>query len=167
MAKTPHANAGDMRLGFDPWVRKVPWRKAWQPTPVFLPGNSRDRGAWQVAAHSVSKSWTQLNRLSMRAHPFRCLPLEARRKQHMQMCDVVTERGWSRPPSAFPAVSQIPLPLPTPPPSVSGQLVTPPAACVSVSLITSIMVSATRLAVISEGNGLRAPTQGLADLSLS
>ena len=28
------------RCGFDPWVRKIPWRKAWQPTPVFLPGES-------------------------------------------------------------------------------------------------------------------------------
>ena len=25
-------------LGFDPWVRKILWRRAWQPTPVFLPG---------------------------------------------------------------------------------------------------------------------------------
>ena len=24
----------------DPWVRKIPWRKEWQPTPVFLSGNS-------------------------------------------------------------------------------------------------------------------------------
>ena len=23
---------------FDPWVRKIPWKRAWQPTPVFLPG---------------------------------------------------------------------------------------------------------------------------------
>ena len=28
------------RLGFDFWVRKIPWRKKWQPTPVFLPGES-------------------------------------------------------------------------------------------------------------------------------
>ena len=28
------------RLGFDPWVRKIPWRRNWQPTPVFLPGKS-------------------------------------------------------------------------------------------------------------------------------
>ena len=28
------------RLGFDPWVRKIPWRRASQPTPVFLPGES-------------------------------------------------------------------------------------------------------------------------------
>ena len=28
------------RHGFDPWVGKVPWRRKWQPTPVFLPGKS-------------------------------------------------------------------------------------------------------------------------------
>ena len=26
--------------GFDPWVRKIPWRRKWQPTPVLLPGES-------------------------------------------------------------------------------------------------------------------------------
>ena len=26
------------RRKFDPWVEKIPWRKKWQPTPVFLPG---------------------------------------------------------------------------------------------------------------------------------
>ena len=31
----------DKRLGFDPWVGKIPWRRAQQPTPVFLPGESR------------------------------------------------------------------------------------------------------------------------------
>ena len=24
----------------EPWVREIPWRRAWQPTPVFLPGES-------------------------------------------------------------------------------------------------------------------------------
>ena len=28
------------RPGFDPWVGKIPWRRKWQPTPVFLPGKS-------------------------------------------------------------------------------------------------------------------------------
>ena len=28
------------RPGFDPWVGKIPWRRKWQPTPVFLPGES-------------------------------------------------------------------------------------------------------------------------------
>ena len=26
--------------GFNPWVGKIPWRRKWQPTPVFLPGKS-------------------------------------------------------------------------------------------------------------------------------
>ena len=26
------------RLRFDPWVRKIPWSRKWQPTPVFWPG---------------------------------------------------------------------------------------------------------------------------------
>ena len=29
------------RLKFDSWVRKIPWRGAWQPTPIFLPGESQ------------------------------------------------------------------------------------------------------------------------------
>ena len=28
------------RCGFDPWFGKTPWRRKWQPTPVFLPGQS-------------------------------------------------------------------------------------------------------------------------------
>ena len=28
------------RRGFDPWVRKIPWGRKWQPTPLFLPGKS-------------------------------------------------------------------------------------------------------------------------------
>ena len=43
------------RPGFDPWVRKIPWRRAWQPTPVFLLENPRDTGAWWVTVHSVAK----------------------------------------------------------------------------------------------------------------
>ena len=31
------------RLGFDLWVRKIPWRRARQPTPVLLPGESHGK----------------------------------------------------------------------------------------------------------------------------
>ena len=35
------ANAGDTRdTGFHPWVRKIAWSREWQPTLVFLPGES-------------------------------------------------------------------------------------------------------------------------------
>jgi len=49
------ANAGDTgdayrRCGFDPWVWKIPWRKKWQPTPVFLPGESH--GQRSLAGYS-------------------------------------------------------------------------------------------------------------------
>ena len=32
------------RHGFDPWVSKIPWKRAWQPTSVFLPGESHGQG---------------------------------------------------------------------------------------------------------------------------
>ena len=37
MVKNPPA-VQETRPGFDPWVKKIPWSKTWQPTPVFLPG---------------------------------------------------------------------------------------------------------------------------------
>ena len=33
------------RPGFDPWVRKIPWKRKWQPTLVFLPGESQGWGS--------------------------------------------------------------------------------------------------------------------------
>ena len=33
------------RRGFNPWVRKTPWRRKWQPTPVFLPGKSHGQSS--------------------------------------------------------------------------------------------------------------------------
>ena len=41
VVKNPPANVGDKRCRFDPWVGKIPWRRAWQPTPVFLPRASQ------------------------------------------------------------------------------------------------------------------------------
>ena len=38
VVKNPSANAGDKRHGFSLRVGKIPWRVAWQCTPVFLPG---------------------------------------------------------------------------------------------------------------------------------
>ena len=38
VVKNSFANDGD--TGFDPWVGKIPWRRAWRPTPVSLPGES-------------------------------------------------------------------------------------------------------------------------------
>jgi len=38
------------RRGFDPWVGKIPWRRAWQPTVVFFPGESH--GQRSLAGYS-------------------------------------------------------------------------------------------------------------------
>ena len=40
------------------------WRRKWQPTPVFLPGESRDGEAWWVAVYGVAQSPTRLKQLS-------------------------------------------------------------------------------------------------------
>ena len=60
---------GSLRVGHD-WVTSLSlftfkhWRRKWQPTPVFLPGESQGRGAWWTAVHGVAQSPTRLKRLS-------------------------------------------------------------------------------------------------------
>ena len=39
------------RHRLDPWVGKIPWRRKWQPTPVFLPGESH--GQWSLAGYTL------------------------------------------------------------------------------------------------------------------
>ena len=47
---------------------KKEWRRAWQPTPVFLTGESSlDRSAWQATVHRVTQSQTRLKLLSTHA----------------------------------------------------------------------------------------------------
>ena len=58
MVKNPPANAGDE--GLTPQVRKISWRRKWQPTPVFLPG--------------ISHAWTE--------DPCRLQSLESQRVKH-------------------------------------------------------------------------------------
>ena len=38
----------------------------WQPTPIFLPGESHGQGAWWAIVHRVTKSQTRLKLLSKR-----------------------------------------------------------------------------------------------------
>ena len=50
---------------FDPWVGKIPWRRAWQPTPVFLPGECLgQRSLVGTTVHGVTKGQTRQRRLS-------------------------------------------------------------------------------------------------------
>ena len=46
------------RRGCNPWVRKIPWRRAWQPTPVFLPRESHGQRSLVGYTHGVAESNT-------------------------------------------------------------------------------------------------------------
>ena len=49
------------RCGFNPWVRKMPWRRAWQPTPILLPGKFHGWRSLVGIVHEVSKNGTWLS----------------------------------------------------------------------------------------------------------
>ena len=53
------------RQGFDPWVGKIPRRRAPQITPVSCLENPTDREAWRVMVHRVTKSQTWLKWLTI------------------------------------------------------------------------------------------------------
>ena len=61
---------GSRRIGHD-WVISLSLftfmhqRRKWQPTPVFLPGESQGQGAWWASVHEVVQSPTQLKQLSI------------------------------------------------------------------------------------------------------
>ena len=75
--KESACNAG--RPGFNPWVGKIPLRREWQPTPVFLPGEFHGQsgpagyGPWglkgsdtteqltHTRGHTWEKCWTQIH----------------------------------------------------------------------------------------------------------
>ena len=46
------------RRGFNPWIGKIPWSRKWQPTPVFLPGESHGQRSWRAVVHMVAESDT-------------------------------------------------------------------------------------------------------------
>ena len=48
------------RCGLDPWVRKIPWRRKWQPAPVFLPGKSHGQRSLAGYSPRGRKSRTRL-----------------------------------------------------------------------------------------------------------
>ena len=47
------------RCSFDPWVRKIPRKRTWQPTPVFLPGESH--GQRSLAGYTSPQGRAELD----------------------------------------------------------------------------------------------------------
>ena len=52
------------KCGFDPWTGKIPWRKAQEPTPVFLPGESHGQRSLMDYGPRVAKSQPRLKQFS-------------------------------------------------------------------------------------------------------
>ena len=58
--ESPCQCRGRKRHGFDPWVRKIPWKRKWQPILIFLPGKIpwTEEPGGLLSVHKVAKSWT-------------------------------------------------------------------------------------------------------------
>ena len=71
------------RPGFDPWVVKNPWSKAWQPTPVFLCGESpwteEPGNLWSLGSQRVRHDWVSKHSTEMVRKGF---------------CETVTNQNW-------------------------------------------------------------------------
>ena len=64
VVKNLPVNAGDTgdAVKFNPWVKKIPWRRKWQPTSVFLPGKSHRQKRLVVYGPQGHKSQTRLSK---------------------------------------------------------------------------------------------------------
>ena len=82
---------GWKRCGFNPLVGKIPWRRKWQPTLVFLPGKFHDRRVLRTVVHGVAKSWTW---------PKACINTHTHTHTHTHARNpilyVFTKQGWRR-----------------------------------------------------------------------
>ena len=71
------------RSGFDSWVGKIPWRRKWHPTPVFLPGEShgQENGSLPSTGSQKSQAWLcNLTTATLQTIPWLCLlPLHGAR----------------------------------------------------------------------------------------
>ena len=89
------------RHRFDPWVRKNPWSRNWQPTPVFLK-NSMDRGAWWAVSMGSQRVRDNRTCLHTRSHRLRdvIVPmLLPSRFSRVWLCETPQTAAHQAPPS--------------------------------------------------------------------
>ena len=87
VVNNPPANPRDAkRLGFDPWVGKTPWRRAWQPAPVFLSGDALmgDCPSGQWSLYSRHRLWAAGHKGSLWAPSWRRLGSQERRPSQVK-----------------------------------------------------------------------------------
>ena len=95
----------------DPWVGKIPWRRAWQPTPVFLPGEShgqrslagyspwggKESDTTERLTHTHTHTHTQNIRLcevSSVGMTFCILQIKSPKVKELHMISPRTSGGW-------------------------------------------------------------------------
>ena len=49
---------------WETWIGKIPWRKAWQPTLIFLPGEPRGQRTLAATVHRIANSRTRMKQLN-------------------------------------------------------------------------------------------------------
>ena len=82
---------------FDPWVRKIPWRRKWQPTPVFLPGESYGQRSLGGYRPWNCKESDTTECLTLRCSVAKlCLTLQPHGLQHARLpCPSLSPRVYS------------------------------------------------------------------------
>ena len=83
--KNPPANKSLRRYKFYPWVGKIPWRRKWQPIPVFLPGES----PWTEEPGRIQSIGSQKSRIGLK-----------RLSTHREEGEAADTRGTSKEKSA-------------------------------------------------------------------
>ena len=79
------------RQGFDPRVRNIPWRREWQPTPIFLPGESPGQRNLAGSSPWGPKELDTTERLTL---SFSNEELELRKGRQLDQCNSGAEK-WS------------------------------------------------------------------------
>ena len=82
-------NAEDPGDRFDPWVGKIPWRRAWQPTPVFLPGEFHGQRSLRGTVHGVA----ELDMTEMTGHT--CTNVNWGRLSNLKKSDPTKQVFWN------------------------------------------------------------------------
>ena len=76
------------RHGFDPWVRKIFWRRKWQPTPIFLPGKchgQRSLVGYSPWAHKELDT-TELQNTTTHTHACEINPISVHKQEVLNIC---------------------------------------------------------------------------------
>ena len=84
------------RHEFDPWVRKIPWRRKWQPSPVFLPGKShgqRSLVGYSPRDHEEPGAAEWLSMITCIQHPLVVLFLKCKEfeKDTLSLCTCLAQ----------------------------------------------------------------------------